>query len=120
MRGGKLHRDGVLQRIAAPIGKTAEQSEADVSRFIEQYHDREIYLVREDGGLRTDARCPRWRRGGRVAEDRLVYTLQLRTGFDPQLVEAFMRVLDRGDLHREEEDEVGFAPLLGLNPATMS
>lgn len=42
------------------------------------------------------------------------------TQFDPMLVEAFLRVLDRGDLHREEEDEVGFAPLLGLSPATLS
>jgi putative nucleotidyltransferase with HDIG domain len=42
------------------------------------------------------------------------------TQFDPSLVDAFLRVLDRGDLHREEEDEIGFAPLLGLNPVTIS
>jgi putative nucleotidyltransferase with HDIG domain len=40
--------------------------------------------------------------------------------FDPRIVEAFIRVLDRGDLHREDdEDEAGFAPLLGLGPATL-
>jgi putative nucleotidyltransferase with HDIG domain len=37
------------------------------------------------------------------------------TQFDPEIVEAFLRVLDAGDLHREE-DEIGFAPLLGLTP----
>lgn len=42
------------------------------------------------------------------------------TQFDPSIVEAFLRVLDRGDLHREEEDDVGFAPLLGLTPAQLA
>jgi putative nucleotidyltransferase with HDIG domain len=42
------------------------------------------------------------------------------TQFDPAIVAAFLRVLDRGDLHREEEDEIGFAPLLGLTPARLS
>jgi putative nucleotidyltransferase with HDIG domain len=42
------------------------------------------------------------------------------TQFDPEIVTAFLRVLDRGDLHREEEDEIGFAPLLGLTPAKLS
>jgi putative nucleotidyltransferase with HDIG domain len=43
------------------------------------------------------------------------------TQFDPEIVEAFLRVLDCGDLHREdEEDDLGYAPLLGLNPATLS
>ena len=37
------------------------------------------------------------------------------TQFDPQVVEAFVRVLDRGDLdHDDAEEEVGFGPLLGL------
>ena len=43
------------------------------------------------------------------------------TQFDPEIVAAFMRVLDHGDLHVEpDEDDIGYAPLLGLNPATLS
>ena len=44
------------------------------------------------------------------------------TQFDPEIVEAFLRVLDSGDLHRDEEDDddLGYSPLLGLNSATLS
>ena len=43
------------------------------------------------------------------------------TQFDPEIVAAFLRVLERGDLHVDpDEDDIGYAPLLGLNPATLS
>jgi putative nucleotidyltransferase with HDIG domain len=34
--------------------------------------------------------------------------------FDPQVVEAFCKVLDRGDLHQHEDEDLGFGPLLGV------
>ena len=43
------------------------------------------------------------------------------TQFDPDVVEAFLRVLERGDLHVDpEQEDIGYAPLLGLHPATLS
>src|SRR3712207_5188474 len=43
------------------------------------------------------------------------------TQFDPEIVEAFLRVLERGDLHVDpDEDDIGYAPLLGLDPGTLA